>query len=242
MERQVAEKGFSGGKEKLNQNSKNIKKEKPNLPVKKEETKEKIEAKTPEVKPNEPKIEKEAKVEEKTETKTEKTAEKEKTEQKKETKKPEIKVKKELAIVTGRDLPLSTKTSGAICRFIKFKNPEEAIKQLEKIQLKQLAIPFRGETPHRKGFRGGYSRGRYPIKAAGYFIKLLKSLNSNAKNNNMDTAIIKITIAKANLASRPTKPSRMSFGRKKFKRAHIYIEAREMPDQRIKQEKKKKQK
>jgi ribosomal protein L22 len=212
MERQVAEKGFSGGKEKLNQASKKVKQENQDLPVKKEETKA-IEAKT---------------TEPLTEIKTEK----------KETKKSESKTKKEAATVIGRDLPLSTKTSGAICRFIKFKNPEEAIKQLEKVQLKQIAIPFRGEIPHRKGFRGGYSRGRYPIKTAGYFIKLLKSLNSNAKNNNMDTAIIKITIAKADLASRPTKPSRMSFGRKKFKRAHIYIEAREMPNNKIKQKKK----
>ncbi|MCX6741598.1 MAG: hypothetical protein NTX24_00255 [Candidatus Pacearchaeota archaeon] len=222
MERQVAEKGFSGGKEKLNQESKKVKQEKQNLPVKREETKEKIETKTTETKTTE----------HPTETKTEKK------EEKKETKKSEVKVKKEIATVMGRDLPLSTKTSGAVCRFIKFKNPEEAIKQLERVQLKKIAIPFRGETPHRKGFRDGFSRGRYPIKTAGYFIKLLKSLNSNAKNNNMDTAIIKITIAKANLASRPTKPSRMSFGRKKFKRAHIYIEAREMPDNKIKQKKK----
>lgn len=225
MERQVAEQGFKSGKEKQHQTgksqaNKNVK-EKQNI-QKKEEPK-----------PIENNIE-----EKKQEVKTEKTDKAEK----KEIKKPEVKIKRNVATVKGKDLPISTKTAGAICRFIKFKNPEEAIKQLEKVEIKQLVIPFRGETPHRKGLRGGYSRGRYPIKTAQYFIKLLKSLNSNIKNNNMDEAIVKITIAKADIASRPTKPTRMAFGRKKFKRTHVYIEARELPNNKIKQTIKEKQK
>ena len=220
MERQVAETGFSGGKEKLNQASKNIKKEKQNFPVKKEEVKEntneikeKTETKKAEVKPQESKEVKEAKEEKTTE----------KVEQKKETKKPEIKTKKELAKVAGKDIPLSTKTSGAICRFIKFKNPEEAIKQLERVQIKKLAIPFRGEIPHRKGFRGGYARGRYPVKAAGYFIKLLKNLISNAKSNNMDTAIIRITIAKADTCISSNKTEQDVLRKKEVqKSSHLY--------------------
>ncbi len=202
MERQVAEQGFSKGKDKSNPNL-NKQQQKPKQQPQqkqeiKQETKEKIEK---EIKPVKKKEEK--KVEEK-----------------------KI-IKKHMAYVYGLDLPISTKTSMAICRFIKNKNPSMMIKALEQVQTMQIAIPFKGEIPHRKGFKKGYARGRYPIKTAEYFIKLLKSLVSNAKTNNMDTEKIMIMIAKADKASSPVRGTRMAFGRKRFKRSNIYIEARE---------------
>ncbi len=204
MERQVAEQGFSSGKEKFNPT---LKKDKPQVknPEEKKEIKQEIK-------------------QEKTETtQTQKPV---KAEEKKEIK-PEKKIKKELAYVYGSDLPLSTKTSMAVCRFIKNKNPSQVIKDLERVAKLQIAIPFKGETPHRKGFKKGYARGRYPIKTAQYFIKLLKSVISNAKTNNLDTEKIKIVIAKADKASSPVRGTRMGYGRKRFKRANIYIEVRE---------------
>jgi ribosomal protein L22 len=132
-----------------------------------------------------------------------------------------------MAYVYGSNLPVSTKTSMALCRFIKNKNPSQMIFALEKVQNMQIAVPFKGEIPHRKGFKEGYARGRYPLKTSGYFIKLLKSLVSNAKTNNMDAEKIIVTIAKADKASSPVRGTRMGFGRKRFKRSNIYIEARE---------------
>lgn len=155
-----------------------------------------------------------------------KTQEK-KSEINQENKPTQPKIKKEFVIVRGKDLPLSYKTSGAVCRFIKNKNPQKAIELLELVIQKKLAIPYRGESAHKKGMRYGYSRAQYPEKASNYFIKLLKSLVANAKNSNMDAEKTIITIAKADKASTPMRGTRMGFGRKKFKRAHVFLEARE---------------
>jgi ribosomal protein L22 len=157
---------------------------------------------------------------------------KEQVETKVEEKKPEVKqtqpkIKKEFVTVQGKDLPLSYKTSGAVCRFVKNKNPQKAIEQLELVMLKKMAVPYRGESAHKKGQRNGYSRAQYPEKTSYYFIKMLKSLIANAKNSNMDTEKIIVTIAKANKAAVPMRGTRMGFGRKRFKRAHVFLEARE---------------
>ncbi len=167
-------------------------------------------------------------------------------EQKVEDKKPEtkpgtsLKIKKEFVIVQGKDLPLSYKTSGAICRFIKNKNPQKAIELLELVIQKKIAVPYRGESAHKKNQRNGYARAQYPEKTSGYFIKLLKSLIANAKNSNMDTEKIIITLAKANKAAVPMRGTRMGFGRKRFKRAHVFLEAREKSENLNKDHKNKK--
>ncbi len=224
MERQVAEQGFSGGKGKFTQIKEKRKKPK-SLPN--EEKKEiKPETKTEKTEPLKEDKAGIAQTTQKPVKTEEKKEEKEIKEEKKEIK-PEKIVKKELAYVRGLDLPLSTKTSMAICRFIKNKNPSHVIRALEQVTKLQIAIPFKGETPHRKGFNKGYARGRYPIKTSEYFIKLLKSLISNAKTNNLDTEKIIIKIAKADKASSPIRGTRMGYGRKRFKRSNIYIEVRE---------------
>lgn len=135
-----------------------------------------------------------------------------KTEKKTE-KKIEQKVKKTEASVNGVDLPISTKDSVAICRFIKGKKIDRAIFDLEQVLLYKKAIPMKGEIPHRKG--KGMMSGRYPKNATICFIKLLKSLLANA--NELEDPII--TEAIANLASRPFG----RFGRIRKKRSHIKI-------------------
>jgi ribosomal protein L22 len=211
MERQVAEQGYQ--KKSSSQN----KPQKQNLPVK-----EKIEDKNKNQEPvkQEPKKEEQKKEEIKkpTETKTET----------KPVEKPGI--KKEYAVVYGKDLPLSYKMSGAICRFIKNKNPEKCIELLELVRMQRMSIPVRGESAHRKDQKNGYARGKYPEKSSRFFIKLLKSLIANAKVNNLDTEKIIITIAKADKASNPIRGTRLGLGRKKFKRAHIFIKVEEKKD------------
>jgi len=199
MERQVSEQGFQ-----KKQVSENKPKQNPNhnAPVKEEKKEIKQEIK-------------------------EQKIEKKKPETKPEIKTTQPKIKKEFVVVQGKDLPLSYKTSGAVCRFIKNKNPQKAIEQLELVIIKKMAVPYRGESAHKKNQRNGYARAQYPEKTSGYFIKLLKSLIANAKNSNMDTEKIIITIAKANKAAVPMRGTRMGYGRKRFKRAHVFLEARE---------------
>ncbi len=87
---------------------------------------------------------------------------------------------------------------------------------LEDVLKMKKAVPMRGEIPHRKGKR--MERGRYPIKAAKYFVKLLKQLTANASVNGIDIDKGRIE-CKADRASRPYK----RFGSERFKRTHVTL-------------------
>ncbi len=130
-------------------------------------------------------------------------------------KKPEKKIKKDEAVVNGSSLPISTKDSVAICKFIKRKSIEKAIEDLEEVLKFKRAIPMKGEIPHRKG--KGMMSGRYPIKPVGFFIKMLKELKSNSNINGVDDPIIVEAIP--NRAARPYG----RFGSVKRKRTHVKI-------------------
>jgi ribosomal protein L22 len=154
--------------------------------------------------------------------KEEKKLEETKTEEKKTenvAKKKQIQVKKDEASVNGISLPISTKDSVAICKFIRGKPIEKAIADLELVSKFKKAIPMKGEIPHRKG--KGIMAGRYMTKPVGYFIKMLKNLQANANVNGIEEAIIVEVIP--NRASRPYG----RFGRIKRKRTHIHIKVAE---------------
>ena len=138
-------------------------------------------------------------------------------EQKADPKKKKTKSNKTEAIVRGYNLPISTKDSAAICKFIRNKKIEKAIADLENVALHKKAIPMKGEIPHRKG--KGISSGRYLNKSVEYFIKLLKSLNANSNANELEGPII--TQAIANIGKRPYG----RFGRTRKKRTHVLIKA-----------------
>jgi ribosomal protein L22 len=148
-------------------------------------------------------------------------------EEKKEEKKEEAKKpKKTSATVRGLDIPISTRHSVAICKFIKSKDVDSAIALLEQVMAHKKALPMKGEIPHRKG--EGMMSGRYPEKATGEFIKLLKSLKANADANEIDEPTI--AEASANLASMPYG----KFGSVRKKRTNVWITARKKPEKEAK--------
>ena len=117
----------------------------------------------------------------------------------------------------GRNLPVSKKHAIAICDFIKGKTIEQAIEILEKVRIKKIAVPMKGELPHRKG---NIERGRYPVKASLYFIKLLKSLKGNASAHNLEADTIVIKLARADKGETP---SRMGRRGRMGKRIHVFL-------------------
>ncbi len=171
-----------------------------------------------------PKKKVEKKEEIKIEEKMEKAEQKEKAieETKKEEKeKSEIKKekpKKTEAIVNAFGIPVSTKKSAAVCKFIKGKTIFSAISDLEKVISKKTPVPMKGEIPHRKG---KIMSGRYPKRTAEHFIKLLKTLSANAEVNGINEPVISEAVA--NIASRPFG----RFGRVRKKRTHVRIIARQ---------------
>lgn len=143
-------------------------------------------------------------------------------------KKETPKAKKYEAVAHGVSMPISKKQGMYICRFIKGKNIDSAIQQLSQVKEMKRAIPFKGEIPHRK--EEGIMSGRYPIKACGYFINLLKGLKGNAVVNGLELETTKIYFASANWASRPQR----SQGRS-AKRTHVLLKAKEITIQEAKQ-------
>ena len=120
--------------------------------------------------------------------------------------------------MNSSNLPVSTKQSVAICRFIRGKGIEEAISDLEDVLKQRKAVPMKGEIPHRKG--RGMMSGRYPEKSTEHFIMLLKSLLANSDNLNVDSPVIAEAVA--NIGQRPFG----RFGRFRRKRTHVRITAK----------------
>ena len=122
---------------------------------------------------------------------------------------------KKIAVI-GKDLPISAKHAAAIFAALKDKQIDEAIDMLEKVQQKKLAIPFKGEIPHRRGM----ASGRYPVKVARAFIKLLHRLSAAASKSGFETEKLKITA----MASRAARRLRAGGRRRRhFKRSHVVI-------------------
>ncbi len=161
-----------------------------------------------------PKVEQKANV---AETKKKDEKKETKVEEKKTEKKQIQKVKKDEAVVNGISLPISTKDSVAICKFIKGKTIDKAISDLEEVEKFRKVIPMTGEIPHRKG--KGMMSGRYMTKPVKIFIKILKDLKANSNVNGLEEPII--VEAVPNRASRPYG----RFGSVKRKRTHVKIKA-----------------
>ncbi|MEK6895694.1 MAG: uL22 family ribosomal protein [Nanoarchaeota archaeon] len=166
-----------------------------------------------------------------TPTKKEEKVSEIKTEEKIESKKEENKakkpikvkrVKKEFAVFRGTGLPISRKYSIEICRYIKGKKIDDAIKDLENAIQKKRAIPMRGEYAHQKG--KGMAGGKYPKNASEDFIRILRSLKANASYNEIENPIIVEAIA--NKATRVYG----RFGRTEKKRTHLTLRAMEGKD------------
>ncbi len=124
------------------------------------------------------------------------------------------KSKKQEAIVNGRDLHLSTKYASGLCGFIRGKDIDKAIMELELVERLKMPVPMKGEYAHQKGIMSG----KFPVKGAGIFIKLLKSLKANAIAKDMELEKFKI-FCTSGKAPEPFK----RFGQGRMKRCHVII-------------------
>ncbi len=137
-----------------------------------------------------------------------------------EKKKIEVKrPKKDHAVVRNESVHISKRHGMYICSFIKGKNIDAAIKDLNEVISLRKAVPFKGEIPHRKGMMSG----RYPVAASKIFIPMLKNLKGAVLYNGMDITKTRISSAFTNFAPRPQRR-----GGTKGKRASVTIEAREI--------------
>ena len=139
-----------------------------------------------------------------------------------------------IAIVRGIELPISTKISVEICRFVKNKELNKAKFHLERVLEKKEAVPYKrynSDVAHKPGM----AAGRYPVQAAKHFIDLLNQLQANAENKGLNSDSLIIYFASANQGSKVWHSGRKR--RRRMKRTHIELRAKELEAKETRREK-----
>ncbi len=102
------------------------------------------------------------------------------------------------------ELNISPKHAIEIAAFLRRKNTDDAIIYLTQVRDLQKAIPFRRfkrNVAHKHGL-SPVASGRYPVKAAGEYLRLLESVKKNAEYIGLDTGALKIVHITANRGKR----------------------------------------
>lgn len=93
-----------------------------------------------------------------------------------------------------RDVNMSPKHAMAVASRINGMRVDDAIKLLEKVEKLETPIPFKKHNTgigHRKGLKKE-KIGRYPVKASGKIIELLKNLQANGSFKGLDPEKLKL--------------------------------------------------
>lgn len=141
--------------------------------------------------------------------------------------KPEIqnKEKDHIAIAKALNLPISTKQSREIAKFVRNKNTAKAKSLLQQVLENKIAVPmkrFNRDTGHKPG---KIASGRYPEKATKEFMKLITLVEAHAENKGLDSKNLVIYDLRANKGERT-----MHYGRQrgtKAKTTHLFIGVKE---------------
>jgi len=156
----------------------------------------------------------------KKENKPSKELPKQKTKSKKETVSAS---KAHYASVNVKDIPISTKQSVEVARFVRGKNLKKIKFLLSQVLQKKIAIPYKRynrDTPHR---RGKIASGRYPEKTTNHFLVLLNSLEANAENKGLNVEELIVSEVIANKAASQWHYGRMR--RRMMKKTNIRMKA-----------------
>jgi large subunit ribosomal protein L22 len=91
--------------------------------------------------------------------------------------------KHKMSRAIGRDLDISPRHSVELARYLRGKKLGDAKDILEEIIELKRAVPYKNYTRvgHRRG--KGFGPGRYPVKAARKFLKLLKDVEHTAEHD-----------------------------------------------------------
>ncbi len=95
------------------------------------------------------------------------------------------------------DAPISPKEAAEVARELRGKMLNEAMEYLKRVIKMKEPVPLRWynrKVAHKRGLgaKAGIPSGRYPVKVAQYYLKLLKNVQANAENKGLDTEKLKI--------------------------------------------------
>jgi len=142
-----------------------------------------------------------------------------------------------IATARGFNLPISTKFSVEVTRFIRGKDLIVAKTLMESVMKKDVAVPFKRFNRDQAHKRGPMAAGRYPINVAKAVLQLLNSAEMNAVNKGLDVDALFVTEAVANKGT-----GAMRYGRQRgrsAKRTHLEIVLEEREEKKEKKTAKK---
>ncbi|MBW2971379.1 50S ribosomal protein L22 [Candidatus Woesearchaeota archaeon] len=128
--------------------------------------------------------------------------------------------KEKTAKAVGISLGISTKNSVEVCKYVRNKNAEQALRMLEDVTKLKKAVPFRRhifDLAHKRKI----GPGRYPVKTCEEIIGVIENAMSNAENKGLSREDLYIKHICAHLAATPWRYGRHA--RRKAKRTHIEV-------------------
>ncbi|MEZ5336454.1 MAG: 50S ribosomal protein L22 [Methanolobus sp.] len=93
---------------------------------------------------------------------------------------------KESAKAMGAELHISPKKSRELCKAIKGMRSNVAQKYLEDVVSMKQAVPFKRHCDGSGHRKGPMANGRYPVKVAQAFLKILENARSNAEYKGLE--------------------------------------------------------
>ncbi len=131
------------------------------------------------------------------------------------------------AKASARDIDISRKAAREICTAIKGKTIHDCIEYLEAVIEKKAAVPYRRfkKNVGHKSNVVGWTGGRFPVKAATEILKVVRNLENNAENNQLQLDRCRITHAVTLQGTRQTGIFTRAHGRSSPKvRQFVHIE------------------
>ncbi len=127
--------------------------------------------------------------------------------------------------------PISTKFASEVAREIKGMTLKEAEEYLERVRKKEVWVPirrFKKKVSHKRGTVEGWKIGRYPVKVAEYFLKLIKNVRNNVEQAGKDpdsAKIVLINVGKGRRRIRRQPKGYYHFQRRKATNVEMVVEA-----------------
>jgi len=131
-----------------------------------------------------------------------------------------VRINEHRARAVGLLLPISTKQSVEICKFIRGKKVQKAIEMLNAVVDMKKPVPFNQFT-NGAGHKHGIGPGKYPVKACREILKLVKLVEANAQHKGLNTSGLEIIHICAKKG-----PKSWHYGRQSriaMKRTHVEI-------------------
>ncbi|MBI2146004.1 50S ribosomal protein L22 [Candidatus Woesearchaeota archaeon] len=128
-----------------------------------------------------------------------------------------------VAVARALNVPVSSKQGIELSNYLRYHSTARAKIMLEEVIALRRAVPYRRFTKD-LGHKPGIGAGRFPQKAAGFMLRLVKAVEANAQVKGLNSSSLKITKLVVNKASTPFSGGRL---RHRHKRSHIEIEVQE---------------